>query len=70
MVSLEVVLHYKVSDADAFAYGSQSPATETPKILAEAALLEGVARSNQDVLLTTGRASDGGTRLGGPPGGG
>ena len=55
MVSLEAVLHYKVSDADAFAYGSQSP-TETLKILAEAALLEGVARSNQDVLLTTGRA--------------
>ena len=55
MVSLESVLHYNVSDADAFAYGSQSP-TETLKTLAEAALLEGVARSNQELLLTTGRA--------------
>ena len=55
MVSLEAVLHYNVSDADGFAYGSQSP-TDTLRTLAEAALLEGVARSNQDVLLTTGRA--------------
>ena len=54
MVSLEAVLHYKVSDVDAFAYGSHAP-VETLKTLAEAALLEGVARSNQDVLLTTGR---------------
>ena len=55
MVSLEAVLRFNVSDADAFAYGLQSP-TETLTILAEAALLEGVARSSQDVLLTTGRA--------------
>ena len=53
MVSLEAVLHYSVSDVDAFAYGTHAP-VETLKTLAEARF-SGRRPLNQDVLLTTGR---------------
>ena len=56
MISLEGVVHYTVSDAKAFAYGVQEPELAL-LTLSRAALVEVVARSEQDALLTVGRAA-------------
>jgi len=54
MISLEAVLHYSVSDPEAFAYGVEEP-EKALLTLSRAALVEVVARSEQDAVLTIGR---------------
>jgi membrane protease subunit HflK len=56
MVSLSGVIRYAVTDANLYAYGVTEP-EKTVLELARAALVEVVARQDQDAVLTTGRAS-------------
>jgi membrane protease subunit HflK len=54
MISLAGVVRYSVADAQAFAFGVSDPEAALLS-LSRAALVEVVARSDQDALLTTGR---------------
>jgi len=54
MVSMSVALRYSVTNAKQYAYNVANP-EQALGDLAQAALVEVVARQNQDALLTTGR---------------
>jgi membrane protease subunit HflK len=54
MVSIRAVLHYRVADAHAFAYGADVP-EQVLAGLARAALVRAVGTLTQDEVLTSGR---------------
>jgi membrane protease subunit HflK len=54
MIDISGVLHFKVSDAERFAYGTGDP-DAVLAATARAALIEVVIRRSQDSVLTTGR---------------